>query len=78
MLTDSELEGKASIEERVKKREILMTYTDKDSRIVICTPDQYIEAAEVHLSKDEKVDWDTVKPTIDKMNRVSQGYNKNL
>ena len=50
----------------------MITYTDKDSRVVICTPTHYITAAEVHLSKDEKVEWELVKPTVERMNRIAK------
>ena len=72
VLTEAENRGKASIKKRIDNGEILLTFTDKDSRVVICTPEQYITAAEVHLEKDEKVPWTVVKPTVTLMNRVSR------
>ena len=44
----------------------------------MCSPDQYIEAAQVHLSKDEKVDWELVEPTITLMNRTARSLVKIL
>ena len=39
----------------------MITFTDKDN----------IEAAKVHLNKDEKVDWNIVQPTETLMNRMA-------
>ena len=50
----------------------MITYTDKDSRVVVCIPNYYIIVAEVHLSKDEKVEWEEVKPTVERMNRITK------
>ena len=40
--------------------------------MAVCKPQTYIQAAEVHLSKDEKVEWNTVTPTIQLMNRTAK------
>ena len=56
---------------RSKNGEILITFTDKDGRIVICPPNLYKEAANVHLQKDEKVSWDLLKKTEVLMNRTA-------
>ena len=59
------------IKARVKAKEIILSYTDKDSRVVVSTPELYQEAAEVHLKKDEKVDWCRLKITEVLMNRTA-------
>ena len=72
VLTESEEAGRKSIVDRVKKKEILITFTDKDARVVVCKPDKYREAAKIHIEKDQEVDWTEVKPTINKMNKTAQ------
>ena len=49
----------------------MITFTDKDSKVVVCKPEIYIEVAKVHLEKDEKVDWSILKPTELLMNRTA-------
>ena len=71
VLTEEETKGRDSIAKRVKAKEILLSYTDKDGRVVISTPEVYIQAAEVHLNKDEKVSWEVLKPTELTMNRTA-------
>ena len=44
-LTPGEAKGKKSIMKRIKDKEIMITYTDKDSRIVISTSKTYKKAA---------------------------------
>ena len=54
----------------MKLGEILITFTDKDGRVVVCPPATYIEAAQVLISKDEEVSWEQLKPTENLMNRT--------
>ena len=44
-LTKEEQIGKKRLAKRVKDNQILITFTDKDSRVVICSPDDYNCAA---------------------------------
>ena len=37
VLTDAEIRGKVSIK-KIDNGEILLTFTDKDSKVVVCTP----------------------------------------
>ena len=71
MTKDEEL-GRDSIRKRISQGEVLLTFTDKDSRMVLCPPEVYKEAAKVHTSKDEVVSWDTLAPTIQTMNRTAK------
>ena len=52
ILTKNQEEGRARISKRVREGSAVITFTDKDSRVVICPPGLYIEAAEKHLFKD--------------------------
>ena len=63
LLSENEIKGRDSIKDSVKGKEIVLSFTDKDSRVVVSTPELYQEAAEVHLKKDEKVDWCRLKTT---------------
>ena len=49
ILSESEERGRKSIQNRVKNGEIVISFTDKDTRIVICTPEIYREAAMIHI-----------------------------
>ena len=44
----------------------------KDSKVVICSPDDYVRAAQVHIDKDEIVDHTVIEPIISMMNRTSK------
>ena len=71
ILTKNQEKGRAKISKRVREGSAVITFTDKDSRVVICPPGLYIEAAEKHLCKDQKVDFSELKPTENKLNRVA-------
>ena len=71
-LTEYEEKGRLSLCKRIKEGEILITYTCKDSRVVICNPKTYQKAASVHLENDEAVSWNTVGPSITFMNSLSR------
>ena len=71
-LSAEELTGRDKLKEIIKQGEIIITYTDKDSRTVICKPETYKEAANIHLNKDTPVTHDLIEPTITKMNRLSR------
>ena len=75
MTKDEEL-GRESIRKRISQGEVLLTFTDKDSRMVLCPPEVYKEAAKVHTSKDEVVSWDTLAPTVQTMNRTAKALVK--
>ena len=64
------------MKERVRRGEILLTFTDKDSRVVVCQPESCSEAAKVHLEKDVPVTWDKVPETITLMNRTARSVVK--
>ena len=49
----------------------MITFTDKDSKVVICKPETYVEAAKGHLDKDEKVDWNLLQPTEKLLNKTA-------
>ena len=72
VLTDVQEKGRRRLAKRVKDGQILITYTDKDARTVICTPDDYKQAARVHTSKDMEVEWSILEPTITRMNRTAK------
>jgi hypothetical protein len=72
VLTAQETRGKIKIRDRVKKGEILITFTDKSGKTVVTTPDVYKKAAAVHLDKDEKVGWECLKKTETLMNRLAR------
>ena len=71
-LTKDEQIGKKRLSKRVKDNQIMITFTDKDSRVVVCSPDDYNRAAHVHIVKDVEVDHNVIEPTITLMNRISK------
>ena len=72
ILSESEERGRKSIQNRVKNGAIVISFTDKDARIVIGTPEIYREAAMIHISKDEEVDWSELDNVTGLMNRTSK------
>ena len=71
-LTKDEQIGKKRLSKRVKDYQIMITFTDKDSRVVICSPNDYNCAARVHIEKDDEVNHSVIKLTISLMNRISK------
>ena len=60
VLTSEESDGRASIEKRVKNGEILVTYTDKDGRTVVCPPELYTKfdhITSLNMSSTQKIFW---------------------
>ena len=72
VLTEKELKGQKLISARVRKKEILVTYTDKDGRVVLCKPETYRRAAMVHISKDQPCEWSEVEKVTSLMNRTAR------
>ena len=56
----------------LKVTEIVIYFMDKDSRVVISTPETYKKAAMVHIAKDEEVEWSEVERITTLMNRTSK------
>ena len=76
VLTVEQQKEKKIIQQRINNGEILITYTDKDSRIAVCTPEQYKEAANVHISKDTEIEWSEVNSTITLFNRTAKSLQR--
>ena len=72
LLTERESEGRRKLSERVRRGEIIVSYTDKDSRVIVNKPSTFITAVEVHLNKDRKIDWSEVDPSTKLMNRTAR------
>ena len=69
-LSHSEQEGRQSIANRVKSGELIITFTEKDFKVVVCKQEVYVEAVKVLLDKDEKVEWSVLQPTKKLTNRT--------
>ena len=52
--------------------EIIISFTKKDSKVVICTLQDYNTVAKVHISRDVVVIKDSIEPTITLRNRLSK------
>ena len=71
ILSERERQGQKLLERRVKNNAVVISYTDKDGKIVVCPPALYIKAANAHLQKDEQVDWTELKSIELLMNRTA-------
>ena len=60
-LTNSEAKGFKSLCKRVSDGELVITTTDKSSRMAVVTKEQYIRAGNVHTQKDEEISWKDIK-----------------
>ena len=54
-LTEAESCGKEKLQRRIKVREIVIFPTDKSGKLVLSTPNTYMEAASVHTAGDKEL-----------------------
>ena len=82
-LTKKECEALKSLKKKIKEGDVVVTPTDKSSRLAIMTKEQYQEAGSVHTSEDKRIDWNTVSKLQRNVNShvwwLAQivGYSKN-
>ena len=60
-LTREENIALTDIKRKIKNGELYITSTDKSSRFAILNREQYLQAGNVHTSKDKKIGWNHVK-----------------
>ena len=60
-LTKTEQQGLKSLQKRIKNEEILIMKTDKSSKFVVTTPEEYVKMGEEHTKKDEEIEIREVK-----------------
>ena len=60
-LPRAEQVGLDNLKRRVSKGELIITTTDKSSRLAILRKDQYVKAGEIHTKKDKCVTWRDIK-----------------
>ena len=53
----SEMRGFKSLMKRVSDGELILTTTDKSSRMAVLTKEEYMRSGEVHTSKDTEISW---------------------
>ena len=53
--------GLKSVSDRIKEGELIVVETDKSGKMLPCDAESYIKMGEVHTSKDQEVNMDTVK-----------------
>ena len=73
-LTRSEEAGLKTLQERVKKGEIVIMKTDKSSRFVVTTPEEYLAMGAEHTSKDIEISWERVKEMEKTINSHSTAW----
>ena len=69
-LTAAERKGLRSLQSRINKDELIVMKTDKSSKFVITTPDEYIKMGEEHTVKDREISWGEVR----ELERVVHGH----
>ena len=52
-LTDSEARGLKSLQKRVRKESLIVCETDKSGRLAVMSQEEYLEAGNKHVSKDD-------------------------
>ena len=67
-MTKAEEKGLKSLQKRISEEEIVVLKTDKSSRFVVTTPENYLEMGREHTDKDEEVGWEEVKNMERKIN----------
>ena len=67
-MTKAEEKGLKSLQKRINYEEIVVLKTDKSSRFVVTTLENYLEMGREHTDKDEEVDWEEVKNMERKIN----------
>ena len=60
-LTKQERRGYKKLQARVKRGEVVVSTTDKSSKLSISTYDEYIKQGQCHVAKDEVVSWSQVQ-----------------
>ena len=60
-LNAAEEKGLKSLIKRINANEIMVTSTDKSSRMAVLSTDQYLKSGFEHTTKDEKVSWNMIK-----------------
>ena len=69
-LTSSEKKGLKSLQERIGKDEIIIMRTDKSSKFVITTPEEYVKMGEEHTQNDKEISWEEVR----ELERIVHGH----
>ena len=69
-LTKKELRGLKSLKKRIKDGEIIISQSDKSSRLCVLSREQYIKSGETHTMNDDEIDWQHVKSLQNKVNSV--------
>ena len=59
-LSKSEVAGMLSLQERVKRKEIIITETDKSGKFAVLNYDQYLSSGLKHTKNDCEIDWNEV------------------
>ena len=75
-LTEAESCGKEKLQRRIKAGEIVIFPTDKSGKLVLSTPDTYMEAASVHTAGDKEVSWDCLGVVEKEANRHATALRK--
>ena len=74
-LTEQESRGLKSLQERIKKEEIVVLKTDKSGKFVVTTPERYEKMGREHTDKDEEVSWERVRELERKINSHTIAWN---
>ena len=73
-LTPAEKRGLDSLKKRIKNEEIIVMKTDKSSRFIVTTPDDYVEMGKEHTAKDEEVSWEKVRDMERRVNSHTRAW----
>ena len=60
-LTEEENKGLKSLNKRVTDGELVITTTDKSSKMAVLTKEQYLQSGHEHTKKDQEITWRDIK-----------------
>ena len=61
-------QGLASLKRRVKSGEIIVLLSDRSGRFSVCSPESYLQMGKKHTDKDQRISWEEVSTTQERMN----------
>ena len=75
-LPPDETAGLQSLSKKVKEGEVFVLKTDKSGKLVICTPEAYLEMGKEHTDKDVEIDMEGVKLLSEEVHRHTSTWLK--
>ena len=75
-LTEEEQEGLASLQKRIKEKEVIVMKTDKSGKLCIATTEEYKKMGQMHAGKDKRISWRKIEEIEKQLNGHSIAWVK--